>query len=632
MNPLASLIRQRKRPHRPQALRRRPQLERLEAREVPSAAQQFSSFADQLTLARSLAPVPGQPPPAPFNVNTDTVDQISNETSIAVNPTNPNNLIGSANNYQLTIDPRTGAIKETLLSSAHVSFDGGATWSNFQIPSLKYTVTGDPGVSFDANGTAFASFLGSGLAPTPYPDLWATTSTDGGKTWTQHPVVVAHNVTNADGSGIFNDKPYIFAWGNGNAIITYTQLNLLPGGNAASSNPIFASVTHDAGKNWSTPVNISGPINFDQGSNPTMAADGSIYVSFFGTQFLPPTEVRDHVRVVKVDPATGNPLGDPVTVGLMFDNVGVDFPLNADGGGTLQESQFRQDLLIGNIAADPTNPLHLAVCWSDCRNGLPTSSNPYATTTNSDIIVSQSFDGGITWLQQPRAIELPNDQFQPWAAYDATGHLNVGFFDRQYDTTTTSFVPGAPAGNHLYGYTLATEMKPGNLNWAFRQITTALSDPTKGDAWFRRNVSPNFPNATGFLGDYSNIAITPTGVAAFWTDLRDPSTFPGRVGLHTEESFFGDPSSGASNAALASAVASSTTKSSLPASASIRSDHLDGFFASLSASGSMNADHPSPASSSISLSANQTDSSSADLLALLGLRLGLGDDNLDPLA
>src|SRR5262249_19649812 len=73
------------------------------------------------------------------------------------------------------------------------------------------------------------------------------------------------------------------------------------------------------------------------------------------------------------------------------------------------------------------------------------------------------------------------------------------------------------------GYTVASETTPGSLNFIFQQVTTALSDPTQGDAFFAATVNSNFPGATTFLGNYSGIAVTPTGVAALWTDLRLPA-------------------------------------------------------------------------------------------------------------
>src|SRR5947209_20425516 len=44
----------------------------------------------------------------------------SNETSIAVNPIDENNLIGGANDYQLALNPG-GNVSETIQSRAHVT-------------------------------------------------------------------------------------------------------------------------------------------------------------------------------------------------------------------------------------------------------------------------------------------------------------------------------------------------------------------------------------------------------------------------------------------------------------------------------------------------------------------------------
>ena len=194
---------------------------------------------------------------------------------------------------------------------------------------------------------------------------------------------------------------------------------------------------------------------------------------------------------------------------------------------TSKDSQFRS-WSMGNMAADPTNASHLAVVWSDMRNSvLPAPSDPYSAITNSDVIVSQSMDGGQTW-SAPQALELPGDQFMPWGAYDSSGLLRIGFFDRSYD----------PA-NHAYGYTLATETTAGSLNFSMSQVSTELSDPTQGTRWFSgRTPNPDFPNPTTFLGDYSGIASGPNGIVAYWTDLRETVTFPPRTGTG-EDAYFG---------------------------------------------------------------------------------------------
>jgi hypothetical protein len=472
------------------------------------------------------------------NVNTDCEGDNwpHNETSIAVNPTNPDNMIGSVNDYQLRLS-RGGGVNETIFSRAHVTFDGGQTWTSYPIRYKSYAATGDPAVSFDANGTAYLATLGfvwsQGLGLGTNPDILVAHSSDGGQTWSA-PSRVAAGTGSWGSVGLFNDKEYLTAWGDGNAIVTWTEFNDGIGGSYISS-PIFASVTHDGGNTWSTPVEISGTADFcigaqggnacnqDQGSIPVVAADGSIYVSFLSTRET--TNYSDYYLVVKLDPTTGERVAGPFKVADVVDGTN-DYPVNIDDVQTYQDSQFRT-WSAGNIAADPTNAAHLAVIWSDMRNGPATDPDPYKTTTNSDIIVSQSFDGGETW-SAPTAIAAPGDQFMPWGVYDTGGILRIGYFDRSYD----------PA-NHKYGYTLATETGAGSLAFAPSQLTSELSDPTQDTRWFSgRTPNEDFPHPTTFLGDYSGIGANPGGgVVALWTDLRLSTTFGTRTGT-SEDAFY----------------------------------------------------------------------------------------------
>jgi len=471
------------------------------------------------------------------NVNTDCEGNAPhNETSIAVNPTNPLNLLASANDYQLRLSSG-GQTAETVFSRAHVTTDGGKTWTTYPIYFRNYAFTGDPAAAFDANGTAYLSTLGfvasQGLGCCTNPDVVVATSGDGGKTWSA-PVRVAAGSGSFRSSGVFNDKPYLTAWGHGNAIVTWTQF--LQGAHGSyQGSPIYTSVTHDGGKTWSTPAQISGSASFcigvtsdtscnqSQGSTPVVAADGSIYVSFLSTGNL--TTGRDQYLVVKVDPSTGQRVAGPYKVSDVFDGF-TDYPINVDGRQTYQDSQFRTWAL-GNIAADPTNAAHLAVVWSDMRNSvLPAPADPYQAVTNSDVVASQSFDGGQTW-SAPQAIAAAGDQFMPWSAYDGGGRLRIGYFDRSYD----------PA-NHQYGYTLATESAPGSLTFAGSQVTSGLSDPTANNRWFSAGtVNASFPNPTTFVGDYSGIAVAPGSALALWTDLRGSACYTARCGAAQDAEF-----------------------------------------------------------------------------------------------
>jgi hypothetical protein len=160
------------------------------------------------------------------------------------------------------------------------------------------------------------------------------------------------------------------------------------------------------------------------------------------------------------------------------------------------------------------------------RNSPAPSSdlNPYTSVTDSDVVVSESFDGGQTW-SAAAAYAIAGDQFMPWGAFDASGKLRVGTFDRSYDSS-----------NHEYGYTV---LNGTPASYTSTEATTELSDPTTGDRWFARTVNAGFPFATAFLGDYSNIAVVPgtTSVVAYWTDMRNDADFAGRTG-HGEDAYF----------------------------------------------------------------------------------------------
>ncbi len=130
----------------------------------------------------------------------------------------------------------------------------------------------------------------------------------------------------------------------------------------------------------------------------------------------------------------------------------------------------------------------------------------------------------------PTVLQASGDQFMPWGAYDASGKLHIGYFDRSYDSA-----------NHKFGYTLASETTAGSLNFTFTQVTTTLSDPTQGDRWFSgTTVNSNFPHPSSFIGDYSGINVGANGVVLLWTDMRNNVCFTTRCGAG-EDAFFAYP-------------------------------------------------------------------------------------------
>src|SRR5262249_23299761 len=259
------------------------------------------------------------------NVNTDCSPTAGphNETSIAVNPTDTNNILGGANDYQLAQNPG-GHVSENVLSHAHVSFDGGQTWSEHPLnANSAYQATGDPSVAFDADGHAYYATLGFrfvGPGNAQNPDVLVANSGDGGKTWDSKRIAEGSGTETSVGDLL--DKEYVAAWGHGNAIVTFGDFRLGQKG-ALQNSRIYSSLTHHSRQTWPAPQVISGNLDEAFVSVPTVTADGRIFVAFMNTDDL--TTGRDTYYTVEVSPTTGALVAGPFPVALVFDGF-TDYP------------------------------------------------------------------------------------------------------------------------------------------------------------------------------------------------------------------------------------------------------------------------------------------------------------------
>jgi hypothetical protein len=466
-----------------------------------------------------------------------------NETSIAIDPSDPDTVLAAGNDYQLK-PSGGGTFNETALTRAMVSHDGGETWVSHPIPYVSYYATGDPAVTIDAGGTMYVATLGfvwSQGGPTgTNPEILVSHSTDGGTHWSS-PSIIAYGSGSFFSPGVSNDKEMVTSWGDGNAIVTWSRFLQGTQGSYRES-PIYASVTHNGGASWSTPTRISGSgafcegsgpaagttqCNQDQGSWPVVAADGSIYVYFFNTEPGSP-DSDDQILVVKVDAATGGRVAGPYRVAGTQDGID-DYPVSVFGDLTLHDSQFRVPSF-GNIAADPAEAGHLVATWSSMENSPSVDGNdypndvqePYTTDTDSDVMWSESTDGGVTWSDPaPVGRHTGGDQFFSSAAFLSDGTLVVGMMDRSFD----------PA-NDAYAYSLSRWTGSG---WSTANVSGPLSDPTMDNRWFTGGYQPpGFPYPTSFIGDYTTVAASGMMARPLWTDLRNDTTFGSRTG-HDEQ-------------------------------------------------------------------------------------------------
>jgi len=444
-----------------------------------------------------------------------------NETTIAVNPVNPNHAVGGYHSYQLL--PRGATLLAHVIGTTSVTFDGGQTWREVVPPITPYQFTGDPAVAFDSTGRVYfaniADHEGPGGSFTA-PSVIVTTSDDGGVSYS-NPVTVARGQTavnrGADPLTVFQDKEYIAADPyaaspyRDRVYVTWTSFEeRFVGSTPFARSPIRVSFSDD-GQRWSSPREISGfnpacAVQFgggpatecdeNQDSVPAIAPTGKVYVAF--ENFNTPAENQ---YMVVSSGNGGSSWGAPVRVDAVFD---INYPVNISGRSTLTGCQFRVNAA-GNIAADPSDPTGNTVylVWADNRNGT-------VSATNTDVRLARSSDGGVTWTVH--VIDgSPNDQFYPWVAVAPDGRVDVGYMDRSYSSGQTVC---------KYGFTLTrlTFDALGNITASVRQrVDTGLSHADQS-RWFSGLTSGNGL----FIGDYNAVAVGADGRTwSLWTDQRN---------------------------------------------------------------------------------------------------------------
>lgn len=383
-----------------------------------------SSLCAQHSPESMLAPPPG----ARVMKLTPNPGQFT-EPSIAINPANPQQLVGAFQN-----------------TAVAYSRDAGQTWTLAQgAAPPDYRVSGDVSVVYDNQGQAFLCYIAFDKLGTE--NYWAHNATrngifvrrslDGGQTWEKDAAtVIAHP---SDPGIPFEDKPYIVADTThskyaGNLYVGWTEFTL-------EKTVMLFSRSTDRGMSWSKPVEIStreGLPRDDNGAvegfTGAVASDGTLYVTWCDISGIVMAVSKDGGRtfsasrtIIKAGPS----YFDPTSVGR-----GNGFP---------------------QIAIDPRNN-QLFATWADFTNG------------DIDVFSSTSKDRGKHWSAPVRVNDDPlhngHDQFFQWMSVDPVdGSENVIFCDRRADP-----------GNRSYYMTLARSTDGGQTfkNYAW---STQPSDP-----------------------------------------------------------------------------------------------------------------------------------------------------------
>jgi hypothetical protein len=283
----------------------------------------------------------------------------------------------------------------------------------------------------------------------------------------------------------------------------------------------------DGGYTWSTPQEISGEnaalctfeiaarpgaCNDDQFSVPSVAPDGTVYVTFINDQnealWEDANEFDDQYLMVESEDG-GATWSDPEFV-VGAETGRDDYPFNVDGRQTLTNYQLRAPHTQGFVA-DPTHNGRLYMVFSDNRNGVHDVADPQ---TETDVFIMVKPDAASAWtgpfnVNPPNLGDIANDQWFPWVDVNpVTGEVGVIYHDRSYTSS-----------HNRYGTTFATS-PAGGLAFTEQQASTELSHPRQ--SVFFRAFAPGCKPCTRFHGDYISVAYGSDGKANLvWTDMRD---------------------------------------------------------------------------------------------------------------
>ncbi len=408
------------------------------------------------------------------------------ETTVVVNPNDPDNVVAGANDYTTP--------SGDSWCGAYWSRDGGKTWDQTLIPGYRggppsvltgYGIAGDPVVVFDSDGNCYMAGLAARrkqVSPfRPFQKMsciWVARSTDGGETWGQVRTV-ATSITAVN----FHDKEWITADpSDGTIYVTWTVFNFL----AASE--IVCARSDDGGLTWNdyrVISEITGGETQTQGSYPVVDDDGVLHVVWIG--YGP-----DKIRYSRSSDR-GQTFSTPIDVSPLT-------PLPYQMPPHTYRTPTMPAMAVDRSDTNSSGSLYIT--WPDSTGG------------DGDIMLSHSRDGGDSWSEPVR---VNNDtagngahQFFPSVSVSPQGYVCLIFYDMRDD-------PDRILLNIYFAMSVdGGETFPINFN-----VTNVMFDGENSAGSLLGQLTAS--EHTAFIGDYIQLDTNEYGAYCSWCDCRNGS-------------------------------------------------------------------------------------------------------------
>ena len=351
------------------------------------------------------------------------------EPWVAVNPTNPANIVGVYQQDRWSTGSARGLV-------ASVSFDAGVTWVERTIPGLAscsggtYDRVTDPWVTFSPNGVVYSMGLSTGDFGNTSA-MHVNRSEDGGLTWSSPTTLIR----DTDGF-LFNDKNSITAdplsdsfvyavWDRSRFPSDSRSTHSTAGRpNSVRSDAMFSRTT-DGGRTWEPARAIHRPREngFTLGHQIAVLPNGDLLDVFAMFEGSGQNSSGQSIAVMR-STDRGVTWSDPIMVDGDAHFVPVADP---DDG-----ERVRTARAIPDIAVSRTDGA-ISVVWEDAR---------FSNGHHNGIALSRSIDGGKTWSTAVQVNSAPGAAaFTPSVEAGPDRTIAVTYYDFRRNSPDPATLP-----------------------------------------------------------------------------------------------------------------------------------------------------------------------------------------------